>query len=1302
MSQGGANAADFAALVEHYLRGRIEGLPPDASGFESRHPEFGEPLRRVLESVERLLAGREPQGAVATATTPAPAGESRLGDFRIVREIGRGGMGVVYEAFQESLGRRVALKVLSPHLTSQPAHVRRFEREARASARLHHTNIVPVFGVGEEHGRHYFVMQCIDGPPLSEIIVALRRLAAGKSRSRPVAPPGPAVPPCETTLTADALAHTLWGGNGEASGKPASLPETVAWSEPEEAGTRIAAVPKAPRSLPVDFPSPNAWRRYVETVARIGAQAAEALEYAHQHGVLHRDIKPGNLLLDEKGTVWVTDFGLAKAAEAEDLTRSGEIIGTLRYMAPERFQGRCDARSDLYAVGLTLYELLALRPAFEDSDPNSLIRRIGRDDQHRVAPLPSAVPRDLATIVYKAIDPEPPRRYATAGALAEDLRRFLEHRPILARRQSPAERVRRWARRNPALAALSLLVAVLLVAGATTATVAAARFRGLAARERASRLREAEARRVVESTLADTYTTSGIDVGVEGDPARAALWFASAATLAPSDLARTETNLVRSRAWGRGLPQPVQAFTDPGPPIRTLAFAPDGRHLLVLDKGGACHVRDLSDGSSVPLPGAAGVAAWSPDGTRVAVGRDGAIDLYDFPALAHAGRLEVPGVVGALQFSDDGARLAAAVGGRVWVWTGSRGAPIELPEQPAAVVALVFGRRGQHLAVVTQPGQASVFALPIGPEPGAARLVLGPVASFGRAGPAAGHVPPVFVDEDRAVLTVTRPRRVTWWDLAGRTAPRELAVDGYVQRLVVSPDGRLVAVCAHAQATLWDTATGAQVASPVRHGNYVYDVAFGPNGAILSVGADRVARLWSLVTGRPLSPPILHQGEVERAAVAADGRRFATAQADGLIRVWTWQRDDPALRRVKLEAPHSFVRLSADGRFLLPEGWDSARGLRAARVYHTDSVEPAGPRLDVGGWLDAAAFAPDGRHVLTAAVRTGGIDPDAIDATRTPGHVQLWDWRSGRAAGPEIATPSEPIGVDFRPDGAQAAVVCAGGQVLLIEPAAGRVVRQMDHGATATFRLLTRRRVRYSPDGTSLATWGLGDHACVWDSATGALRFRADLGSLGRDLIFSRDGRVVFVGSSDRASAWRVADGRPAAAPLMHPDWVFALALSPDGDALLTACRDRMARLWDWRAGRLRCPPFEHHEEVLGVAFAPDGSWLLTAARDGGVLSWDARTGRVLGPPLSLPAQVNQVEIAPDGREAVAVGTFGGVLRIRLDEYLGAREPARGVSAQRTWAELLAGQAVHAGGGVVNLTSREWLERWDEQRRAER
>jgi serine/threonine protein kinase/tetratricopeptide (TPR) repeat protein len=385
-------------------------------------------------------------------------------------------MGVVYEAEQESLGRRVALKVLAAHGLRNPRHLLRFHREARAAARLHHTNIVPVFGVGESGGQHYYVMQFIPGLGLDAVLEEIKQLRGPCPKDGAPARPAGGAP------SAAEAARSLMTGRFAAA--PAQ--ET---SEEQPAPAPATAAPAPPPSvvLPGQAPGSSATDsagRYARSVALVGVQVAEALDYAHRQGILHRDVKPSNLLLDGQGTVWVADFGLAKAADSDDLTHTGDIVGTVRYMAPERFEGRCDARSDVYALGLTLYELLARRPAFDGSDRAELIRRVTHEEPPRLRALDPTIPRDLETVVHKAIEREPSRRYPDAQALAADLRRFVEGRPIKARRVSAPEHAWRWCRRNPAVAVLAAAAFLAMALGTAVSTAQAIRARRAVAAEK--------------------------------------------------------------------------------------------------------------------------------------------------------------------------------------------------------------------------------------------------------------------------------------------------------------------------------------------------------------------------------------------------------------------------------------------------------------------------------------------------------------------------------------------------------------------------------------------------------------------------------------------------------------------------------------------------------------------------------------------------------------------------------------------------------------------------------------------------
>ena len=409
---------------------------------------------RVLQELDRLsdpvIAGLRRTSSAAGAAAPvnSPSVSGRLGDFQILREVGRGGMGVVYEAEQVSLRRRVALKVLMLHPAIDKSWVERFRREARAAGRLHHTNIVPIYETGEQNGLHYFAMQLIPGAGLDAVIRQLRRLApaarSSEAMERTVA--------SGTRKLLDDSVQAMLGAE-----------VAVAHAMPEIPAATGAAVPSLAGA---DSPSVSRVRAYWESVARVGIQAADALDYAHSQGVVHRDVKPSNLLLDADGTVWVTDFGLAKGeADPDDLTHSGDLLGTLRYAPPERFAGRSDARGDVYGLGLTLYELLTLRPAFNETDRSKLLEQVLHAEPPRPRRLVPSLPRDLETIVLKSIDRDPARRYQTAGDLADDLRRFLDDRPIRAKPTLWPERLWRWGRREPVTAVLLAGLVFVFLAG---------------------------------------------------------------------------------------------------------------------------------------------------------------------------------------------------------------------------------------------------------------------------------------------------------------------------------------------------------------------------------------------------------------------------------------------------------------------------------------------------------------------------------------------------------------------------------------------------------------------------------------------------------------------------------------------------------------------------------------------------------------------------------------------------------------------------------------------------------------------
>jgi serine/threonine protein kinase len=432
VSRSNAAAAELADLVER-LTARVKaGDAVDLDDLARAHPDHAEQLRRLLPAMKVLadLSAAAEAGSDRLAEGGLPLAEP-LGDFRLIREVGRGGMGVVYEAEQLSLGRRVALKVLPFAATMDSRQLQRFRNEAKAAASLHHEHVVPVYGVGCERGVHYYAMQFIDGQTLAQMISSM---ASGGRK-----------PP--ENETADFAPGAL------APGSPVRDTAPVAALSTQRGG-------------------PNK-RESHRRAAELIADAADALEYAHSMGIVHRDVKPGNLMVDGSGKLWVADFGLARFGPDAGLTMTGDLLGTLRYMAPEQAlakHGLADHRVDVYGLGCTLYELLTGKPAVAGTDKADIVRRIAFEEPIAPRKLDKAIPAELETIALKCLAKTPIERYATAGELAADLRRWAQDKPIEAKRPSMRQRIAKWARRHSgavwAAAAGLVLVAAAAVANA--------------------------------------------------------------------------------------------------------------------------------------------------------------------------------------------------------------------------------------------------------------------------------------------------------------------------------------------------------------------------------------------------------------------------------------------------------------------------------------------------------------------------------------------------------------------------------------------------------------------------------------------------------------------------------------------------------------------------------------------------------------------------------------------------------------------------------------------------------------------
>jgi len=1272
-SNSSANYVLLTRLADEFAARYRAGARPSLQEYIDRYPDLADDIHELFGAMVEIEQVKEDhEDATEQAVVPAFPALQQVGDFRIIREVGKGGMGIVFEAEQVSLGRHVALKVLPRNMLLDAKAKRRFEREAKSAAKLHHTNIVPVFGVGEQDGMPYYVMQFIQGLGLDDVLEELKKLQfanvkpgtffGGELRvSRNVGQvsnlPGEAKHVKTLTkgaVSAANVARSLLTGEFHSPNEQSdedTRPVTVQVEFREDQGVDAPRSPAlsdsfTPSSSSVVLPGRNRdgskskgrKQTYWRSVAQIGVQVADALEYAHKQGVHHRDVKPSNLLLDTQATVWVTDFGLAKADDQQNLTHTGDILGTLRYMPPEAFEGKTDARSDVYSLGLTLYEMLAFRPAFDEKERNRLIKQVTNEEPVRLVKLNRQLPQDLETIVHKAIDKDPRQRYASAGALAEDLQRFIDDEPIKARRVSPTERLWRWCKRNPALAASSAIAA----AGLAAVTVFASLFAlvqsnnaARQARSNAALIAEQEQTRAekhrAEQLLAKSEKlASDLSAALNKTKAHEAmlavekahtligqgqlysgmLWMARGLETAPADAVSLQDSIRTSLAALRSDVPVLRArlMTEGG--ATAAVFSPDGK-MIVTGGGpyggkGEARLWDAATGEPLgqPLPHEQQVlgVAFSPDGKTVLTGSgdyrssQGDARLWDAKTGKPLGQaLQHQGAVWALAFSPDGKTILTgtvdfqAGKGKAQLWDAASGQPRGQPlEQVGPVEAAAFSPDGKAFVTACSNSAGSTS-------------------------------------------------EVRLWDAAtAKPIGKPLGVTGRVWSVVPSPDGKTMVTGAgdaqwrQGEVRFWDCATGTAIGPPWPHAGPVLSVAFSADGRMLVTGTGDFGsgkgeiQLWDVGTRRPLAAPIMQQQVPRRVAVSPDGRAMLSLSAAYGQPTYLWEfATDRLIGPVLAHQERvSAVAFSPDGKMIVTgTGMVSKRG--AAQRWDSTTGRPIGPPLRQPGYVLAVAFSRDGTKLLTGTGYLG----------QSTGEAQLWD----AATGAPIGTP-------------------------------------LPHASDVT-------AVAFSPDGKRILTGSLDGTARLWDAANGQ--------PIGEPIVhpaavaclaYSPDGKTILTGYGTRARLWGANTGKPLGAPLEHQGAVTSLTYSPSGQALATACQDRLVFLWDTLTAKPLGFPLDHPGQVTAVVFSPDNKLLLTGCQDNMARVWDARTGLPVGSSLRHPKPVTSVAFSPDG-QTVLTGCEDGLARLWDAATLVTGENSRLVR----WVEVQSGLELSPEGAVRKL-----------------
>jgi WD40 repeat protein len=560
--------------------------------------------------------------------------------------------------------------------------------------------------------------------------------------------------------------------------------------------------------------------------------------------------------------------------------------------------------------------------------------------------------------------------------------------------------------------------------------------------------------------------------------------------------------------------------------------------------------------------------------------------------------------------------------------------------------------------------------------------------------------PPVFLEGDAALLTRTGPREFTRWDIATGKPGWRLSCeeeDAEHAHAVASPDQSRLAIYGGFDVWLYDAARHEAPLARLTHLNWTRDAAFSPDSQrLITVSIDRQALAWSAGSGAAVFGPMNHQDELSQAAFAPHGRLFATAQQDGLVRVW----HEPVRADWAVDIGQLDFRAvpSADGRHVAVAGWSLARQVQEASVYDLATGARVGGPLRPRGGLNGAAFSADASQLATLSSMEENAAQQYWSDVRwaeQPGWVQFWNWRTATEEG-AVATPSEPVGAAYDPDGRRLVAVCAAGQILVIDPATQSTVKQLAHPGKAIAGLTPVRWTAFSPQGDVFATWGLGSSVHLWDAKSYEERHVLPHDSLVLDAAFSPDGRHIATGSRDKtARVWTVATGQLASPALAHADWVFHVAFRPDGLRLLTACRDHTAQVWEWRRGERATAALKHGDEVFSALFSPDGRWIVTSSRDSTARVWSAASGKPLSPPYAVDYGSRELLISPDGSRAILCG--GKLYGLDLSSLAETDSLDAAAPRLRLGSEVVSGQRIHDA-SLANLTSQEWLQRWRQLR----
>ncbi len=1253
------NSTTLDEAIEYCVRA-LERGDADLETLPSKIPAWKCEIEEFLANwggMEHLAVGLSDPLSTLNRVEELP---KDFGDFELLQKIGAGGMGSIYKARQKSLDRFVAIKIL----WRDPGEAGRFRMEAEAAAALAHPNIVSIYEVGITDGSAWLCMQYIEGPNLKQYIDSHK------------------ITPAEAVRL-----------------------------------TRIIAM---------------------------------GVSHAHQRGVLHRDLKPANVLMDNHQQPYVTDFGLAKLTKYDtDVTQSGTILGTPGYMSPEQAAGKVrnlTVATDVYGLGALLYALLTGDAPFTGDSSIHILRRVVEEPVTSPRFKNTEVDRDLETICLKCLEKSPELRYHTAEALADDLGRYLDGQPVLARPVSGSERFVRWCQRNPAIAVLSGAVIVLMIATTLFAGFLAWSERNSRVMSEGNARRESSLRKQATSAFEDEkkasqkalqtqinlLTTNALWQAKNNNVGEALLWFTEAAAISGDDAGQMNKMLVNYQSWLNQQPVPGAAMMLPVEycnvedqdgiqfhPTREILIYSSGSSFVTWDYGRQryWHLNELVPNLTH--------AIWGPDGNFILAScSDGQVVTIDIDTWQTENILRVSGAISRLVLLDHNRKLGVAIGKELSVFELATRTLFGNPVlHRGTIVDTVTNRDGSRLVCSDDSKYVYAYASEID----GTRMIFECKNSYFNFHDSFRSFWPMFVKNEQAFLVRTFKDKVVAYEIETGELLGEIECTFPVHSYSVSADGNIALSGGFNNAKLLHLG-GIKAASSgdeprlmvgqesqVPHEERVSTVSIGANGLYATGGWNNEVRLWrsrerQSAMNRTFDLPervvplavLPHQNRLRKIQFTPDGNSLVTIQIDGLVRLWKIPDFQSAGTSLKVEPGGSLVK-RVDAERWMTSGMSQWTGhmSNATAYFYRDGMFAGGTvdqsRNVIGHLLDADC-SPDGTQLATTHAGSARTH-------LTAGWLRFWTMPNSQPIGQPIPMPSEPRWVAYRPDGRQLAVCTSRMDIVIVNTETCEIEGTLDTYGDEKNRLAEslifpqnpiNEQAVYSPDGSIIFAWSTRKQGLrIWDVENRRLKFppvqfeQPPLAGIS----ISSDGKHLAMagGQSTMVTIIDLKTGVLCDQQFPHPSFVHSVEFSPDGNSIISGCRDGHARLIDWRSGEILFDQLNHDSDVVAATFTPDSKFLLSLGLDNQLRVWHSSVGSLAVRPIVVPAGSSQLLVSSDSRHVVVAG--GHILNVDLSEL--QREPKITLPLARQISEILANKTI-INGEPHSLSAQEWMNRWRE------